>query len=154
MKKNIIFKYIYFVCLLFAFVACEDNNDVENKVVDKPKDRTEAYLEALRAYKESDHEVSFGWFGGWNADQATMGSRLTSAPDSIDIISIWGKYWDITPAQKADLRYVQENYGTKVTYTILPMKYQNLLNLLLKELLIMQKPWPIQCINIIMMVLI
>ncbi|HJD91603.1 glycoside hydrolase family 18, partial [Bacteroides coprosuis] len=68
--------------------------------------------------KESDHEVSFGWFGGWNADQATMGSRLTSAPDSIDIISIWGKYWDITPAQKADLRYVQENYGTKVTYTI------------------------------------
>lgn len=102
----------------FTLISCIDEVDPENKIVGKTPPKSEEYYKNLREYKNSDHAVAFGWFGGWNTETPSMGTRLSSIPDSVDIVSIWGKYWDISDAQRADLTYVQKVLGTKVTYTI------------------------------------
>ncbi len=115
--KKIIY-ILLFSLLSFSMFSCMDEVDPENKIVDALPNKGEKYYENLREYKKSDHQVAFGWFGGWSADSPSMGPRLSSIPDSVDIVSIWGKYWDISDSQKADLAYVQNVLGTRVTYTI------------------------------------
>jgi hypothetical protein len=92
--------------------------------VDAPEQLTnknDNYYENLRAYKRSDHEFYFGWFGGWNPASPSKRGSLSSIPDSVDIISIWGMINSamITQAQRDELALVQNKYGSKVTVTIL-----------------------------------
>lgn len=113
-----ILKKILLLCFLsFSFISCIDEVDPEPQKVGEAEPKGEEYYKNLREYKKSDHAVAFGWFGGWNTETPSTGSRLASIPDSVDIVSIWGKYWDISDEQKADLAYVQNVLGTKVTYT-------------------------------------
>ena len=84
----------------------------------KPEAKSELYYADLRAYKQrNDHEVFFGWFGGWNTKSANMRGFLRSVPDSVDIISIWNGTYD-----REDLEYVQKVKGTRVTFTIFAHK--------------------------------
>ena len=116
--------FIYTIILLLfvpvAFVACDDWTEVETVNVQHPVERGEEYFKNLRAYKSvmSERQITFGWFGGWTAKGPSMVSRLRAIPDSVDIVSIWGKYSNLDDTQKEDLKYVQEVLGTKVTYTI------------------------------------
>lgn len=80
--------------------------------------RDNAYYQNLRAYKQTKHKLAFGWYGSWTAVGASYQSRLISAPDSMDIISIWSQWHTLTPQQKADKEFVQKIMGTKVIYTI------------------------------------
>ena len=80
--------------------------------------RDNAYYQNLRAYKQTKHKLAFGWYGSWTAVGASYQSRLISAPDSMDIISIWSQWHTLTPQQKADKEFVQKVMGTKVIYTI------------------------------------
>ena len=102
---------------LSTFVACEKQNTPEALDIQVPPTKSEAYYKALRAYKNSDHELAFGWFGNWSASNSIMSSRLSTAPDSMDIISIWGPYNLITPEMRKDMKFVQEVKGTKVIFT-------------------------------------
>jgi hypothetical protein len=61
-----------------------------------------------------DRQVSFGWFGGWNGEGASMTSSLAGLPDSMDIVSIWGDWKNLTDAKKKDLAYAQQVKGIKV----------------------------------------
>lgn len=106
-------KMKYFNIILFALIALIScDTDIENIGYEAP-DRGVDY-EALRAYKASDHEFIFGWFGGWNGGAASMSSSLRSLPDSMDMVSIWGEWQNISDLQKEDMKYVQEVKGTKV----------------------------------------
>lgn len=104
--KKIIY-ILLFSLLSFSMFSCMDEVDPENKIVDALPNKGEKYYENLREYKKSDHQVAFGWFGGWSADSPSMGPRLSSIPDSVDIISIWGKYWGISDSlcRKNSLKY-------------------------------------------------
>ena len=62
--------------------------------------------------------MAFGWFGGWKATGTSPVKYLRNLPDSVDVVSIWGTWHSLTPSHLEDLRYVQEVYGTKVTFTI------------------------------------
>lgn len=126
MKKNI-FRLILTLCVAAFFTSCEDwvlpeaevYQDLEDNASLHPK--TEEYWENLRAYKRSDHQISFGWFGYWNGGIGSMTrGSLNSAPDSVDIFSVFGKfYFNLTELQIADMRYVQEVKGSKVVFTFL-----------------------------------
>ena len=73
-----------------GIISC--NTDIEALDIVVPDNMSEEYWENLRAYKaRNDHEVFFGWFGGWTANSADMINFLSSVPDSVDIISIWGE---------------------------------------------------------------
>lgn len=115
--KNIV------LCLFATFlVACENQTTPENLIVQKPIEHSSEYWANLKAYKNSNHSIAFGWFGGWTATGASVSTSLSSVPDSVDLITIWGDQWQknkMTPEKYADLKYVQNVKGTKVAVTIL-----------------------------------
>ncbi len=103
-----------------VFTGCSDWTDPEaeqvtdytNTQIAKP----ETYYKALRNYKKSDHSISFGWFSGWGEPGAATGGMLSGIPDSMDVVSLWGAWSNLSDAKKADLKYVQEVKGTKVVF--------------------------------------
>lgn len=110
--KNILFS----VLSTIAFSACD--TEIENIQIQRPIEHDEAYYENLRAYKNSKHQIAFGWFGHWTAMGSSSSKYLTSIPDSVDVISIWGAWSDLSPEQIKDMRYVQQVKGTKVMFTV------------------------------------
>ena len=89
--------YIALVALLGGiFWGCSDWTEVESKDFFNPP--TDSYYEALREYKKSDHEISFGWFGNWTGVGASLVNSMRGIPDSVDLVSIWGNWSNITEA--------------------------------------------------------
>ncbi|WP_287827356.1 glycoside hydrolase family 18 [Bacteroides sp.] len=113
-RKLNIFISIVIAVFVFSFTSCSKWTDQENiNYFELPDD---AYYEALREYKASDHQVSFGWFGNWTGTGSSLVNSLIGIPDSVDLISIWGP-WEsstITDAKKKDLEFVQKVKGFKV----------------------------------------
>ena len=112
----------------FAAVGCSDWMTPEAEVFDEYSltevARDDAYYEALRAYKESDHAIAFGWYDGWGEPGVSTANMLSAAPDSMDIISLWNNSRPLSDVKKDDLRFVQEKKGTKVLIG-LPLLYTN-----------------------------
>ena len=117
MNINKIAKKIFLSVLPIATLSSCDT-DIENIIVQHPIEKDATYYENLRAYKKSDHQLAFGWFGGWTASGNSPVKYLRYLPDSMDIVSIWSSPYNLTPEQIEDLRYVQEVNGTRVTFTI------------------------------------
>lgn len=108
-----IFKSITFVALLIAsFVGCSDWVEVESNDYYEPFGPN--YYEDLKAYKASDHAVTFGWFGNWTGEGASMAGSLMGLPDSVDFVSMWGNTFKLTDARKKDKQLVKELKGTRV----------------------------------------
>mgnify|MGYP004557413481 FL=1 len=121
--KNIIEYSVAGLMAAFCIAGCSDWITPERVTIQTPEKqspilRDNAYYEALRAYKQTKHKLAFGWYGSWTATGASYQTRLQSAPDSMDIISIWSQWHSLTKEQQEDMRAVQEIKGTKVTYTI------------------------------------
>lgn len=115
--KNLLI-YVAVVMSFMTFITACDT-EIEALDIVTPYPQSEEYYANLRAYKaRDDHEVFFGWFGGWSANTPSMVNFLESVPDSVDIISIWGDYKNLTEKQLKDLRFVQDVKGTRVTYTV------------------------------------
>lgn len=108
---------LYFLLLLLfpgtMFWSCSDWTEPEAKEFNEPV--PDEYYEALRAYKKSEHQIAFGWFGGWSGEGAYLKSSLIGIPDSVDIVSIWGNWSNLTEMQKSDLKFCQEKKGTRFT---------------------------------------
>jgi hypothetical protein len=109
--------------LATVVIACD--TEIENIPIQVPVEKDNQYYENLRAYKKSDHQLAFGWFGGWKASGTSPSKYLRNIPDSVDMVSIWGTWHSLTPEQIEDLRYVQEVYGTRVTFTIFSHNMSN-----------------------------
>lgn len=114
MKKIYLLYGLFLSFITSLFISCSDWTDAEREVF--PEEMTsEEYYAALRAYKQTDHQVAFGWFGGWTGEGAFMKNSLAGIPDSVDIVSIWGNWGNITEAQKKDLEFCQKTKGTRFT---------------------------------------
>lgn len=103
---------------VIALSACSDWTDTEIK---DPADlvnaeKTPEYYQKLREWKKTDHQVTFGWFGGWVGNGLSQEHSLRGLPDSVDLVSIWGNFKNLDDARKADLKYAQEVKGIKVMF--------------------------------------
>lgn len=112
-------KYIKFLGLLGALfmlcLACEDQNEPEALLIQKPFERSEEYYENLRAYKRSNHSIICGWFKHWSAKGPNRVNYLDGLPDSLDLAFIgWGGWQNMDEARAKDMKYVQEKKGTRV----------------------------------------
>lgn len=116
--KKLILSLVITIIGASLFVACEQQNEMEALTIQVPPVKSEAYYESLRIYKQTDHQIAFGWFGYWTAAGPAMSTRLANVPDSMDIISIWGEYNNITPVMKEDMEFVRKVKGIKVIFTI------------------------------------
>ncbi len=95
--NKIINSIICVFALATVWVACD--TEIENIPIQKPVEKDAQYYENLRAYKKTKHQLAFGWFGGWKATGTSQSRYLSSVPDSVDIISIWGSWNNLTPEQ-------------------------------------------------------
>lgn len=108
--------YIIAAAALLCAAACSKWTSIEPY---RPTDltaniKTEAYYEALRAYRESDHQICFGYYSGWNgADVVNMKLSLMGLPDSLDMVSLWGCWCNLGDSQKRDLEKAQRLKGMK-----------------------------------------
>lgn len=122
MNKTNILKSAVIAAAIFSVAGCSDWMTPEPKVFDEYSltevAKDDAYYEALRAWKKTDHAISFGWYDGWGEPGASTANMLSSVPDSMDIISLWNGSRNLSPAKVEDLRFVQEVKGTKVLVCI------------------------------------
>lgn len=129
MRKINIFKSVMIAAAAFAAVGCSDWMTPEPEVFDEYSltevARDDAYYEALRAYKESDHAIAFGWYDGWGEPGMSTANMLVAVPDSMDIISLWNNSRPLTPQKKEELRFVQDVKGTKVLVCTFVQKIGN-----------------------------
>ena len=84
--KKIYLLYIVLISLATtSLIGCSDWTESEAKTFPESIVSDEYYA-ALRAYKQTDHQVAFGWFGGWSGEGAYMKSSLAGIPDSVDTL--------------------------------------------------------------------
>ncbi len=104
-----------------AAVSCSDWMSPRHVYEEPYNIKTEEEMEALRAYKNSDHSICFGWYSSWTGVGDKMQSYLIGLPDSLDVVSHWNPteaYVEpLTDAQKKDLAEVKEK-GTKVLFCL------------------------------------
>ena len=122
MKKTLIHTLSLLAAIGMLF-ACEKQTTPETVRIQRPDlqspfPRDDAYYARLRAYKLTDHKLAFGWYGSWTAIGASEQSRLRSAPDSMDIISMWSQWHSLSKEQIEDKAFVQQVKGTKVVFCI------------------------------------
>lgn len=107
-------KYMYIV-LFSLFIStlwgCNDWTETESE--DYFEYPVTDYYANLRNYKQTDHQVAFGWFGNWTGLGASMVNSLMGLPDSVDFVSIWGNWRNLDEARIADKRKVKELKGTR-----------------------------------------
>ena len=99
-----------------VFRQCSDWTEMEPKFTEPVNINGEDYYKALREYKKSDHPIVFGWYSEWTGAGTNMNNQLRGIPDSMDIISLWGGAFNLTEAQKSDLKEVREKKGLRVLY--------------------------------------
>lgn len=108
-----LFKYILpAVALGTMFSACDDIENIPGEELVPPYTYSPLYYQNLRDYKESDHEIAFGWFAQYGA-QNSEAIKFTGLPDSLDICSLWGGI-PSDPQVLEEMRFVQKVKGTKM----------------------------------------
>ena len=111
-----------FILLAFVFASCETSTEALE--IQKLKTYNEQYFENLRAFKKSDHCLSFGWYAAYAPlegvkgykDPASWGERIAGLPDSLDICSLWMGIPSKDPASSsyAPVAYADMIYAQKV----------------------------------------
>ncbi|MGN0257047.1 MAG: glycoside hydrolase family 18 [Bacteroides sp.] len=87
-----------------VMTACSDWTEPEANDYFVPQ--SEGYKKNLKDYFNSPHKVMFGWFGNWSA--GSMSNSLCGLPDSIDFVSLWLCWGNLSEAQQTDLKKFQE----------------------------------------------
>lgn len=100
---------------VIAFASCSDWTEMEQKF---PTDLTsnvnkDDYYANLRAYRNTEHEIMFGYYQGFGGASSSYGHSLMGLPDSMDIVSMWGAGFNYNEEQMADLKEAQEKKGLK-----------------------------------------
>lgn len=97
-------------------VSCSDWTKVEPMM---PTDLTanthedDDYYANLRAYRNSEHEIMFGYYQGWGGASSSYEHSLMGLPDSLDMVSMWGAGFNYNETQLADLKMAHEKKGLK-----------------------------------------
>ncbi|HBN01258.1 MAG TPA: hypothetical protein DD383_01290 [Rikenellaceae bacterium] len=74
---------------------------------------TDAYYEALRAYKNSDHSICYLWFADYGVP-SSLAYRFAGIPDSVDVVSLWGGIPEKGSLDWKEMQEMREKKGTKV----------------------------------------
>lgn len=123
---------VYAALAAFTFGSCSDWTDTEREVFPEqeeiqriipfleaqteedlmPSER-EYYRKLREEYRPSPHVKGFGWYGNWTGKGTNEQNYLKCLPDSVDFVSLWGARGNLSPEQKADLKFFQDVKGGK-----------------------------------------
>lgn len=126
MKTKINYAAVVLGSMVAAMSLTGCDTDTEALDIQKPKTYDEQYYANLRAFKQSDHEISYVYYADWAPvegatgykDPASWGERIIGLPDSIDIVNLWmGIPTPAThPVAYADMVECQQKKGTRFVF--------------------------------------
>ena len=123
MKQKRIYRMILpFAALLLAAVSCSDWTEMEtvDNTVSKPWEQDPAlwadYTAALRAYKQSEHYLSYARLYNSPAQATSEQDFMRCLPDSLDIVTLTNA--DNFSAYDAEDMAVMREKGTRVLYQV------------------------------------
>ncbi len=109
-----------------VLVSCDTDAEKIELAGQKPYVYTEQYYKNLRAFKQSDHEISYAYFAAWAPlegvagykDPASWGERFMGMPDSLDICNLWMGIptKESHPIAYADMIKTRELKGTRFVF--------------------------------------
>jgi hypothetical protein len=122
MKKTIITLLLLIVAAGF-FTACSEWTDPEPLPIDNPSVEIEnpalyqQYLENLRNYKKTYHQLLIGWFDNSDKSFTSRAMHIEAIPDKVDIVSLM--YGDnLVDIERQEIESIRNDKGTRVIYTI------------------------------------
>ncbi len=74
---------------------------------------TDDYYANLRAYKESDHAISYIFFGDYGTPYSPA-FRFAGIPDSVDVVNLWGGFPKPGTLDYKEMHEMRKIKGTKV----------------------------------------
>jgi hypothetical protein len=125
MKNKLVGLLIFSISVLVV-AGCD--TDTEALEIQKTKTYDDQYYANIRAFKKSDHEISYAYYEAWSPvegvsgykDPASWGERIKGLPDSIDIVNLWmgvpnndPTSSSYAPVAYSDMKYCQEKLGTR-----------------------------------------
>lgn len=109
--KNILFATVLGVFFAFGILGTSCAKWTQPEAEDFYKGPSQAYTDNLGDYQGSPHKVMFGWFGNWAGESGSMQFQLMGLPDSVDFVSLWLCYGNLSQAQQNDLKAFQARGG-------------------------------------------
>jgi hypothetical protein len=114
------------ICSIIAaglFTACSDWTEPEPLSVENPSVEIDnpalyqQYLENLRNYKNTYHQLLIGFFDNSDKSFLSRGTHIASVPDKVDVVALmYGD--DLTGTELAEITTLRKDKGTKVIYSI------------------------------------
>ena len=103
------------IILASALMMCPFFSCVKPEALDlQPAyEYTDAYYEALRAYKKSDHSICYLWFADYGVPTSPA-YRFAGIPDSVDVVSLWGGIPKEGTLDRKEMYEMREKKGTKI----------------------------------------
>lgn len=104
-----------------VLTACSDWTDTESidlnyQTIDK-SENYQAYLENIRAYRSTDHTLVYAWADYPEDAPANQSQRMTSLPDSIDVI-VLSTPTTLHATVISDMEAVRTKKGMEVMYNV------------------------------------
>ncbi len=97
MTKKLLYPF-FFLIIAAGLVQCKKQTTPQALSIQKPTQKSAEYYENLRAYKNSPHQIFYGWYAAYGNAEGVVGSYKQSAswgehiagmPDSLDFCSLW-----------------------------------------------------------------
>ncbi len=103
------------IILASALMMCPFFSCVKPEALDlQPAyEYTDAYYEALRAYKKSDHSICYLWFADYGVPTSPA-YRFAGIPDSVDVVSLWGGIPKEGTLDRKEMYEMRDKKGTKI----------------------------------------
>ncbi|MDR1897386.1 MAG: glycoside hydrolase family 18 [Prevotellaceae bacterium] len=105
------------------FTACSEWTEPESLTIDNPSIETEnaalyqQYLENLRNYKKTNHQIVIGWFDNREKIPNSRAVHLEALPDKVDIVTLLHGD-DLAGFEIAEMEAIRRDKGTKTIYTV------------------------------------
>jgi len=111
---------VLLTCIM-SIIGCK--KDINALQVQTPYTYDDQYYANLRAYKQTNHVIFYGYYAAYapiqgatgNKESPSWGERIIGLPDSVDVVNLWmgipTKDWQ--PLALSDMQYCQTKKGTR-----------------------------------------
>lgn len=106
-------KFLTSLAIIPAIGAAFSCTDEEALDLQPEYKYTDAYYEALRAYKKSDHSICYLWFADYGVP-SSLAYRFAGIPDSVDVVSLWGGIPKEGTLDRKEMYEMRDKKGTKI----------------------------------------
>ena len=122
-RSNKIFPAVVAMLAILGSVSCSKWTEPESMPLHSPSleemypEEYADYLASIRAYRQTDHQVVWGWFDNSASSSSGQADRLTALPDSLDAVVLM--YPELLDSWEVEeMHTIQQDRAVKVLYTI------------------------------------